>query len=196
MLRICGNYRQLVSSVRMCIRSLVALCLLAAAATSVHAQSGANVLIVQNELSAESKDIAARYADARGIPAANILTLKIETVTEDIERRGFDARIEGPISVWFTRNNAHDRILYIVLTKGIPLRIRGTGGLNGTVASVDSELTLLYRKLLGLSVPPAGRVPNPFFAGDGAIDSAASAFSIVRTTSFWSPGSMHLPFPT
>jgi len=161
----------------MYIRSLVALCLLAGAATSVHAQSGANVLLVQNELSAESKQIAARYAEARGIPAANILTLRIEPTTEDIDRREFDARIEGPISVWFTRNNAHDRILYIVLTKGIPLRIRGTGGLNGTVASVDSELTLLYRKLLGLSVPPAGRVPNPFFAGDGAIESVATAFS-------------------
>ena len=44
--------------------------------------------------------------------------------------------------------------------KGIPLRIRGTGGLNGTVASVDSELTLLYRKLLGVSVAPVGRGPR------------------------------------
>jgi uncharacterized protein (TIGR03790 family) len=161
----------------MFIRSFIALGLCAAAATSVHAQSGANVLLVQNELSAASKDIAARYAEARGIPAANILTLRIETTTEDIDRRGFDEQIEVPISLWFTRNNAQDRILYIVLTKGIPLRIRGSGGVNGTVASVDSELTLLYRKLLGLSVAPSGRLPNPYFAGDAAIDSAASEFS-------------------
>ena len=43
----------------------------------------------------------------------------------------------------------HDRIFYIVLTKGIPLRISGSGGRAGTAASVDSELTLLYRKLVG-----------------------------------------------
>jgi uncharacterized protein (TIGR03790 family) len=51
-----------------------------------------------------------------------------------------------------------------VLTKGVPLRVNGTTGLDGTVASVDSELTLLYRKLVG---DPAlgGRIQNPYFSG-------------------------------
>lgn len=145
------------------------------AVASVEAQTGANVLLVVNLASADSKQIAARYADARAIPPANILGLSTQ-VTDDIERRAFDVQVEGPISEWFTRHNAQDRILYIVLTKGIPLRVRGTGGVNGTVASVDSELTLLYRKLLGLSVAPAGRLPNPYFAGDAPAD-AAQPFS-------------------
>ena len=147
----------------------VGLCVLAAA--PAHAQSGENVLLVQNEASEESKQIAARYAQARNIPSANILSLKFP-VADELDRTAYDVLIEGPISEWFTRNSAHDRILYIVLTKGIPLRVRGSGGVNGTVASVDSELTLLYRKLLGLSVAPAGRLPNPYFAGDKPTDEA------------------------
>jgi uncharacterized protein (TIGR03790 family) len=65
-----------------------------------------------------------------------------------------------------------DRILYIVLTKGVPIRIRGTGGLTGTVASVDSELTLLYRKLLGITITQPGRLENPYFLGDKPIADA------------------------
>ena len=134
-------------------------------ARSAHAQSGDNVLVVMNRTSAESGEIARRYTEARAIPVNNVLPLTTP-VADEIDRRSFDAQIEGPISEWFTRNNAQDRILYIVLTKGIPLRVRGTGGAYGTVASVDSELTLLYRKLLGLSVAPGGRLANPYFAGD------------------------------
>jgi uncharacterized protein (TIGR03790 family) len=155
----------------MFIRTLFAAGLLVFTAASVHAQSGANVLLVQNRVSEDSQQIAARYAKARNIPAANILTLEFP-IADEIERKAFDVLIEGPISEWFTRNNAQDRILYIVLTKGIPLRIRGSGGVNGTVASVDSELTLLYRKLLGLSIAPAGRLPNPYFAGEKPVDPA------------------------
>jgi len=46
------------------------------------------------------------------------------------------------------------------------LRVLGTGGVDGTSASVDSELTLLYRKLLGSPTPPNGRIPNPYYLGD------------------------------
>jgi uncharacterized protein (TIGR03790 family) len=150
-------------------RALLVVGLSILAARSVAAQTGENVLLVENELSAESKQIAARYAAARGIPAANVLRIRTQ-VRDDLERRAFDYEIERPIAEWLTRNSAQDRILYIVLTKGTPLRVRGTGGVNGTVASVDSELTLLYRKLLGLSIAPAGRIDNPYFAGNRALE--------------------------
>ena len=44
--------------------------------------------------------------------------------------------------------------------------VGGTAGLEGTVASVDSELTLLYRKMTGLEVPIRGQVPNPYYLGE------------------------------
>ena len=59
-----------------------------------------------------------------------------------------------------------------MLTKGIPLRVAGTSGRNGTVSSVDSELALLYRKSLGVPVPPAGPLPNPYYLGTRAVEQA------------------------
>lgn len=83
-----------------------------------------------------------------------------------IERTDYERQLEGPIENWLTRNFAQDRILYILFTKGVPLRISGTAGQDGTVASVDSELTLAYRKMTGVPVTAAGRVNNPYFLGD------------------------------
>jgi uncharacterized protein (TIGR03790 family) len=53
----------------------------------------------------------------------------------------------------------------LVLTKGVPLRINGAPGLRGPAASVDSELTLLYRRLTGITVPLNGPVDNPYYLG-------------------------------
>src|SRR5687767_4855016 len=124
------------------------------------AQSPENVLVVINAASPASVEIGSYYAQKRQIPAQNVIRLQMP-VSESIERTDFERQIEAPLAVWFTRNFAHDRILYIVLTKGVPLRVNGTSGQEGTVASVDSELTLLYRKLSGVSVPPVGRTNNP-----------------------------------
>ena len=72
----------------------------------------------------------------------------------------YERQIERPIAEWITSHAAQDRILYIVLIKGVPLRIAGTPGRQGTVASVDSELTLLYRRLVGARASrPLARSP-------------------------------------
>ena len=133
-------------------------------ASPVFAQDGNNVLVVVNSASPSGQPIAERYSAARSIPADNVVRI-ITALTEDIERERYEREIEGAIGAWITRRAAQDRILYIVLTKGIPLRIRGSGGVGGSVASVDSELTLLYRKLLGITPQPFGRVANPYYHG-------------------------------
>ena len=46
----------------------------------------------------------------------------------------------------------------------MPLRIAGSSGRQGTVASVDSELSLLYRRLVGPRVALVGAIANPYFA--------------------------------
>src|SRR5206468_5436359 len=93
-------------------------------------------------------------------------------VAEEITRHDYELKIEQPIAEWLTANQAQDRILYVVLTKDVPLRIGGTGGANGTVASVDSELVLLYRKLYGGRFPVDGRLTNPLFVGEGSVSKA------------------------
>lgn len=140
-----------------------------------HAQTGANVLVIINETSADSVKIGEYYVAKRAIPAENVVRLRTP-VTDEIDRARFEYEIERPISELLTRHGTQDQIIYLVLTKGIPLRVRGSGGLEGSVAAVDSELALLYRKLLGIPLPPAGRIPNPYYLGNG-VPSAAKRFS-------------------
>jgi uncharacterized protein (TIGR03790 family) len=140
-------------------------------ASDGQAQTVASVLVVANTNSAPSIDIAEYYVKRRRIPAEQLL--KITTSTADqVTRAEYDLTIQVPISAWIGRHSAHDRILYIVLTKGIPLRIAGTGGRTGTVSSVDSELALLYRRMTGEPVAPNGSVPNPYYLGDQPVAKA------------------------
>lgn len=146
----------------MIIRTILLILIVAA---PLFAQTADNVLLILNDVNPVSADVGNYYARKRGIPTSNILRIKT-SADDNITRDEFERQIELPIRLWLTRNFAQDRILYIVLTKGIPLRIIGTDGKDGTAASVDSELTLLYRKLMGQTVPQAGQVPNPYFLGD------------------------------
>lgn len=150
-------------------------CLSLVSAAAAFAQSGVNILLVVNEASAESDRIAEHYARVRVVPRDQILRVKVD-VADEIERSVFDAQIQVPIANWIQQRAAQDRILYIVLTKGIPLRIRGTPGRDGTVASVDSELTLLYRRLVGDSPPVVGRCANPYFLDTSPV-AQANTFS-------------------
>jgi len=132
------------------------------------AQSAANVLLVVNSTSAASGSVSRYYAERRGVPQDNVCSITTPA-TESISRADYVAQIEQPIWQCISSLRAHDRILYIVLTKDVPIRISGTGGRAGTNASVDSELTLLYRRRTGQQAPVAGFVPNPYYAGSGPI---------------------------
>jgi uncharacterized protein (TIGR03790 family) len=135
-------------------------------------QSVENVLLVLNEASPTSMEVGMYYAQKRGIPHSNILRIKT-TVDDGISQEEFERQINAPIASWLTNNFAQDRILYIVLTKGIPLRVNGSSGQDGTTASVDSELTLLYRKLLrNQKVPIAGWIQNPYFLNETPLSKA------------------------
>src|SRR5687767_13958377 len=147
------------------------LCRFAAAAVTlfrcadVSAQSSQNGLVVANSDSAASLEIGGYYAQQRSIPSSQVLKLPM-SVTDEITRAVYVQQIERPIANWLGQNGAQDRIHFIVLTKGVPLRIQGTSGTQATTASVDSELTLLYRKLAGATIPEAGPFRNPYFAGE------------------------------
>jgi uncharacterized protein (TIGR03790 family) len=140
-------------------------------AASLFAQTAENILLIVNETNPTSTDVGAYYAQKRNIPQTNILRIKT-SVDDNITREEYERQIELPIRGWLIRNFAQDRILYFVLAKGIPLRIIGTSGKEGTTASVDSELTLLYRRLLGHAVPMAGLINNPYFQADVPIAQA------------------------
>ena len=150
-----------VTRVRAC---LVTTVMLLASAAHATAQSPENVAVVVNDASPASQQIAEYYVRKRAIPATNVIHIKAPT-TDEVSRQVYAGAIEAPIAAALARENLQDRVLYLVLTKGIPLRVAGTPGPQGTVASVDSELTLLYRKMTGKPTTTAGRTDNPYFMG-------------------------------
>ena len=122
-------------------RSLAcALCLLVAGAHPAVAQTGANVLVVANAAAPGSADLANYYAQKRQVPAEQVLTLPMP-VSEEISRAAFTLQIEKPLADWLTAHSAQDRILYIVLMKGVPIIV----------------CTGLYDATMAAKFPPAAR---------------------------------------
>src|SRR4029450_11402683 len=101
--------------------------LAAVSASPAFAQTAENVMVVINEASPESVRIGEYYVAKRNIPPENVTRLKT-AVADELDRAAYEFFIEVPISQTLTRHGTQDRIHYIVLTKGIPLRVRGTDG--------------------------------------------------------------------
>jgi uncharacterized protein (TIGR03790 family) len=132
-------------------------------ASAAPAQTPAQVLVVVNRRSPASRRIGEYYIRRRGIPLANLC--EIDTAPEEtIARAVYDKEIEAPVGQFLKKQGLQEKILYIVLTTGVPLRISGAGAeLRNDASSVDSELTLLYQRLRGVVIPLPGPVRNPFF---------------------------------
>ena len=143
--------------------------------------------VVYNENDPLSRDLALFYADKRGIPAERLVSLRCPT-EEEISREQYDATIAGPLRKifdergWWTRSPdqpgvepssvvSGNRIRFLVLMRGVPLRIKQTANYPGDFcklpspirdangASVDSELAALGAFSRGIS----GFLPNPYY---------------------------------
>lgn len=143
--------------------SSAAAILLTLAGGALRAQSTDQVLVVVNKQSPASREIGAYYVKRRGIPPANVCTLDTKP-DEKINRAQYTKEIETPIAQFLRTHALQDKVLYIVLTSGVPLRVLGPGdAMASEAASVDSELTLLYSRMRGANISLAGPLPNPFF---------------------------------
>jgi len=120
----------------------------------VWAQGPQNVLLVVNRNSADSRAVGDYYRLKRSIPESNVCTLSVQA-SENVDKATFDKAIRGPIIECISHGGLQDRILYLVLTKGVPLIVAG--------GSVDSALALLYSNMLGIGVPSAGKLANPYY---------------------------------
>jgi uncharacterized protein (TIGR03790 family) len=130
---------------------------------SAFAQGPENVLLIVNTKSAISRSIGEYYARKRSIPQNNICRISTDPA-EEIARDDYDRDVQNPVRVCLEKGGLVEKILYLVTTLEVPLRITGTGELNGTIAAVDSELTLLYSDIKqGKHHRVEGSIPNPFF---------------------------------
>ena len=121
-----------------------------------------SVLVVINQTSALSRQIGEYYAERRHIPSSNICRITA-SANEEISRSDFDDQIARPIQNFLRGHNLTEKVLYIVTTAGVPLKVHGNLGLAAEAASVDSELTLLYFDLHGRAHPLPAGIANPFF---------------------------------
>jgi len=121
------------------------------------------VLVVINSRSEISQTIGEFYSRKRGIPPTHIC--RIDTSSRIVvSREVYENEIRDPLALFLRKNRLQDQILYIVTTRGVPAVIEGDPGIMGDLATVDSELTLLYRHLLGSFDQAFGKIPNPYFA--------------------------------
>ncbi|HWF09756.1 MAG TPA: TIGR03790 family protein [Bryobacteraceae bacterium] len=133
------------------------------AITAASAQTPDQVLVVVNRRSDISRQIGDYYMRKRAIPGTNLCTINTAPV-ETVERPVYASEIEKPIGAFLSSHGLTEKVLYIVLTSGVPLRITGGGAeLKTDAASVDSELTVLYSRLHSVNVPLTGPITNPFF---------------------------------
>lgn len=144
--------------------------LLAIGSAILAAQSSDTVLVVVNDSSPLSRRIGDYYVSRRQVPLKNICRIRVRP-DEEITRVEYERSVEDSIAKFLRANRLTEQILYIVATQGVPLKIAGLGhsDRDTTAAAVDSELTLLYRKLHGERLTLPGMIRNPYY---GQRDSA------------------------
>ena len=124
--------------------------------------SSDRILVIANAKSKLSLEMARIYAQKRELAPELVLSLELP-LKEEISRAVFEERLEWPLRAYLHRHHLEDRVLALVLMSDVPLKIKGKIGPAGDAASVDSELALLYRKMLYGPYKITGWLPNPLF---------------------------------
>jgi uncharacterized protein (TIGR03790 family) len=130
------------------------------------------VLVVCNIDSKDSIDLTEYYARKRKVPPQNIVQISVAN-TEEIGKRTFERNILAPIEEAIRKLAPKQRIDFILLTKGIPLRIDSSTG-----HSVDSMIAGSPMKDMAPAEPDVApsedeilRVRNPYFGMSEPFDS-------------------------
>ncbi|MBD2329081.1 TIGR03790 family protein [Alkalinema sp. FACHB-956] len=134
------------------------------------------VMVVANRNSPTSLRVAQYYMHRRRIPRDHLLTLDLPDSTllpvfESISHATYQQKVEVPLRQFLARRHWQDQIRYIVLTKGVPLRIkevpyrevegqflRQNQSLDSTIAALDYKIPPIefrdteYRQLTGKTI--------------------------------------------
>lgn len=133
----------------------------------------ARVLVIINSASSASREIGAYYVRARGIPARNVLSVTTRQ-TEEIPYEDYKRDIETPLRRALAA--ANPRIDFVVLTKGLPIRLNHANGnsVDSTIVAMDLER--------GQGEGPEGmaeKLRNPYFNSSQPFSSARAKMVLV-----------------
>lgn len=134
------------------------------------------VLVVVNGASPASVAIGEYYRRKRDVPRSNVLTIHVPLADPALGRRPdqavsrgrFERRVRDPIARFLREEGLAERIRFIVLAKGVPLRVSAPCDASSLTylrdcarASVGAELALLFSGRDG--VPGIEGMANPYF---------------------------------
>jgi len=116
------------------------------------------VLLVVNKASDDSRAIAEYYRKRRGIPPENVVTLDC-TRSDNVSIPEYETAILQPIRAHL--QNSRNAIDFIVLTKGVPIRLRDSNGysVDGHLAAMDLNIQAIDK----FDEPSVRKSINPFF---------------------------------
>ena len=92
-----------------------------------------NVLVVVNGRDPDSVRIGEHYMKARGIPPVNLVTLDVPTALVT-KLAVYKDEIEEPVKQHIAKEGLRGQIDYIVLTRGLPIRVDLPSGRASTAA--------------------------------------------------------------
>lgn len=115
------------------------------------------VLVVLNSDSPDSGAIASYYVKKRGIPSSNVAIISAPD-KEEVSLAEYKKSIEGPVQAQIKKSG--HKIDFIVLTRGVPIRI-AEGGFSVDGALVAMDLTM--KPIGALSESEIKRALNPYF---------------------------------
>jgi uncharacterized protein (TIGR03790 family) len=142
------------------------------------------VLVVYNSLKSTSTTIAKYYAGKRGVPESNLLALSTES-SEGISASAYRSTIEEPVRKAI--GELGSKYDYILLTKGVPIRVDDLGG-----RSVDSLLAAMYLPAEDPALKTgevAGAVRNPYYRSPAPFSAAKFKMHLVTRLDGYSTGS-------
>lgn len=144
------------------------------------------VLVVMNDDSPDSVRIAAAYIKARAVPAANLVRIKTKT-SEEIKTAEYLESIQKPIQNALKKSK--NPIDFIVLTRGIPIRLDDIGGysVDATLAAMEINVAPIKQKVgsLGIDDPNPERCVNPYFRSNEPFSHAKfGLYLVTRLTGY------------
>lgn len=141
-----------------------------------------NVLIVYNAREAEAIQIVKAYQQARGVPDSNVVSVSVPA-EDNIGWREYELTIRDKV-----RDHIESKKLkvdFIVLTKGVPLRLNNDGGYGlDAMLAVDAHPSrrdnpLEPMPMSNFKPEDFARIRNPYFESNEPFDSDKYKFYLV-----------------
>lgn len=95
-----------------------------------------NVLVIVNDKSLASRIIGAYYASKRKIPAKNVYHIKCDPA-ELTPTETYRNQIQKPVKEYLAKTGLNKTVDYLVLTKGVPMRLYGGWSVDSALMCMD-----------------------------------------------------------